>query len=150
MILLQGFAIGRGSLFLALAHSGILISTGKWIQNAHDTLKKVVYDQIHKTWNALDQNTSMHILHTFLYISPKLLTWRICLTINSSLLDDHFLYFCDLNVHSGVKLSEEIRCQSLLWIKRLTKICKLSLSFILFTIAELLLWGRVGNSEQST
>ena len=34
-------------------------------------------------FNPLHPNISMHILHTVLYIFPKMPTWGICLTIKS-------------------------------------------------------------------
>ena len=41
----------------------------------------------------------MHIPHTVLYTFPLVLTRRICLTIrSSSLVGDHFLYSCHLDV----------------------------------------------------
>ena len=48
--------------------------------------------------NPLQPNISMHILHTVLYTSPKMLTRRICLRIKSFLFGDHSLYTCNLNV----------------------------------------------------
>ena len=44
---------------------------------------------------------SMHILHTVLYTFPRVLTKRIWLT-NQSLVDDHFLYSCDLHLDTCV------------------------------------------------
>ena len=41
---------------------------------------------------------SMHILHTALYTCLKVLNRRICLTVKSSLVVDHFLYSYNLNV----------------------------------------------------
>ena len=41
--------------------------------------------------NPLHPNISMHILHTVLYTFLKVLTRRICLTIENSLNGDHFL-----------------------------------------------------------
>ena len=46
----------------------------------------------------LHANISMHILLTVLYVSPKVLTKRICLKIKSFLFGDHFLYSRDPNV----------------------------------------------------
>ena len=34
-------------------------------------------------FNPLHPNISMHILHTVLYTFPRVLTWRICLTVKS-------------------------------------------------------------------
>ena len=48
--------------------------------------------------NPLQPNISMHILHTVLYTSPKVLTRRICLRIKSFFFGDHSLYSHDLNV----------------------------------------------------
>ena len=48
--------------------------------------------------NPLHPNISMHILHTVLYTFLKGLKRRICLTVKSSLVVDHFLYSHDLNV----------------------------------------------------
>ena len=48
--------------------------------------------------NPLQPNISMHILHTVLYTSPKVLTRRICLRIKSFFFSDHSLYSHDLNV----------------------------------------------------
>ena len=43
--------------------------------------------------NPLHPDISMHILHTFLYTNPKVLTRRICLTIKSFLtVGDHLPY----------------------------------------------------------
>ena len=54
----------------------------------------------HKFPIPLHPNISMHILFIVLYISPKVLTWRICLTIRRFFyfVRDHFFYSCDLNV----------------------------------------------------
>ena len=41
---------------------------------------------------------SEHILHTFLHTCPKVLAGRICLTIKTALVDDHFLYSHELNL----------------------------------------------------
>ena len=46
----------------------------------------------------LHPNISVHILHTVLYTSLKVLTMGICVRIKSFLFSDHFLYSCDLNV----------------------------------------------------
>ena len=46
----------------------------------------------------LHPNISMHILHTVLYTFFNVLIRRICLTIKSFLVDNHFLYSHDLNV----------------------------------------------------
>ena len=43
-------------------------------------------------------NISMHILHTVLYTSPKVLTRSICLRIKSFFFGDHSLYSHNLNV----------------------------------------------------
>ena len=48
--------------------------------------------------NPLQPNISMHILHTVLFTSPKVLTRRICLTIKSFFFGDHSLYSHNLNV----------------------------------------------------
>ena len=48
--------------------------------------------------NPLHPNIGIHILHSVLYILPKLLTRRMFLTINSFLVGDHFLYSHDLHV----------------------------------------------------
>ena len=48
--------------------------------------------------NPLQPNISMHILHTVLYTSPKVLTRRICLRIKSFFFGDHSLYSHNLNV----------------------------------------------------
>ena len=46
----------------------------------------------------LHPNISMHILHTVLYTFLKGLKRRICLTVKSSLVVDHFSYSHALNV----------------------------------------------------
>ena len=48
--------------------------------------------------NPLHPIISMHILHTALYTCLKVLNRRICLTVKSSLVVDHFLYSYNLNV----------------------------------------------------
>ena len=48
--------------------------------------------------NPLQPNISMHILHTVLFTSPKVLTRRICLRIKSFFFGDHSLYSHNLNV----------------------------------------------------
>ena len=40
----------------------------------------------------------LHILHAFHHTLLKVLTRKICLTIKSFIVGDHFLYSCDLNV----------------------------------------------------
>ena len=45
--------------------------------------------------NLLHSNIIMHILHTCLYIFPKVLTRRICLTIKNLFSCDYFLCSCD-------------------------------------------------------
>ena len=49
-------------------------------------------------FNPLYLNISMHILHTVLNTFLKVLKRRICLTVKSSLVVDHFPYSHDLNV----------------------------------------------------
>ena len=49
--------------------------------------------------NPLNPNISLHILLTVLYTFPKVLIRRFCLIIKASLVGDHFLYYCDLNVY---------------------------------------------------
>ena len=63
-------------------------------------------------------NISMHILHTVLYTFPEMLTRRICLTIKSCL-SFRSLILLNLMFDLGVILSGEIRCLSLLGVKRL-------------------------------
>ena len=46
----------------------------------------------------LHPNISMHILQTVLYIIPNVLTKRIVLQSRVSLVGDHLLHSCDLNV----------------------------------------------------
>ena len=70
--------------------------------------------------NPLHPNISMHILHTALYIFPKVLTGRICLPIKRFLPRWTFPYFVmTLVCDSGVILLGEFRCLSLLGFKEL-------------------------------
>ena len=46
----------------------------------------------------LHPNISVHILQTVLYTIPKVLTKIIVLQSRVSLVGDHFLHSCDLNV----------------------------------------------------
>ena len=71
--------------------------------------------------NPLHPNIRMHILHTVFYTFLKVLMRRICWTVRSSLVVDHFLDSHDLNVWFRVILWGEIRCQSLLGVKGLAK-----------------------------
>ena len=71
--------------------------------------------------NPLHPNIRMHILHTVLYTFLEVLKRRICWTVRSSLVVDHFLDSHDLNVWFRVILWGEIRCQSLLGVKGLAK-----------------------------
>ena len=48
--------------------------------------------------NPLHPNINMHILHTVLYTFLEGLKRRICLTVKSSLVVDHFSCSHDLNV----------------------------------------------------
>ena len=64
----------------------------------HEIIVKGLRNNNHFILNPLHPNISMHILHTVLYIFPKLLTRRICLAKLASLVGGHFVYSCDLNV----------------------------------------------------
>ena len=72
-------------------------------------------------WHPIQRNISMHSLHTVLYTFPKVLTRRIWLTIKIELLHPVIISFflMTLMFDSGVILHCEIRCQSILRVKRL-------------------------------
>ena len=48
--------------------------------------------------NPLHPNISIHILHTTLYTSPKVLTGEFVYQSKASFVGDHFLYSHNLNV----------------------------------------------------
>ena len=58
----------------------------------------------HFCYEPLHPNISMHILHSFLYTFPKVLTRRIWLTIKSLLLVIIFFILMTLMCDSGVIL----------------------------------------------
>ena len=64
----------------------------------------------HFCYDPLQPNISMHILHSFLYTFPKVLTRRIWLTIKSLLLVIIFFILMTLMCDSGVILQGETRC----------------------------------------
>ena len=65
--------------------------------------------------------TSAYILYTALHTFSKELTRRICLTIKSFFVIDHFLYSCILNVwFRGETVRGDIRFYSLFEVKELT------------------------------
>ena len=69
--------------------------------------------------NPLQPNISMHILHTVLFTSLKVLTRRICLTIKSFFFGDHSLYSHNLNVWFRGDFNLIIRFDSLMVITSL-------------------------------
>ena len=75
--------------------------SGKWSIQVCDAKeinrKSVDKNKIDRLINPLHPNISMQILHTVPFTFLKDLKRRICLTIKSSLVVDHFLYSHDLN-----------------------------------------------------
>ena len=66
----------------------------------------------------------MHILHSFLYVSPNVLTKRICSIIKSffSLVIVSSIQSHDNNDNLGIILQGEISCLSLFGVKGLKKV----------------------------